>query len=406
MQNEFGEVGIDDALVKSKFNTDEDIFEMNNGCICCTVRGDLIRILSNLMKRRHAFDYILIETTGLADPGPVAQTFFVDPELNARLRLDGIVTLIDARHIGQHLDESMEAQEQIAFADIILLNKTDLVDDIALETIEQRVHTMNSTARVHRTQNAAIDLDLVLDMGGFDLDRALEVDPQFMEPEYPFEWSGLYNLQAGSYALRTTSGPDPTMKALLLPLPDGHIDEDSLRQAELLFGDVTLAGDWQSGRLCVLDVADAHAVHEVDLVYGGLYALFLEHHPDEFGAELLHGKVPLLPATTAEYKPDHDHDDTVTSVSITTPGDLDPERLNKWLGELLGTKGQDIFRMKGVLSLQACDRRIVFQGVHMLFDSKEGEPWESDAERRNALIFIGRNLNPAELNESFKTCLI
>ena len=180
IENEFGETGIDHELV---INADEEIFEMNNGCICCTVRGDLIRILSNLIKRRNTFDYILIETTGLADPGPVAQTFFVDPELSTSLRLDGIVTLVDAKHVAQHLDDSTEAQEQVAFADVILLNKTDIVDDRELETIEKRVRSMNSNANVHRTKNAAIDLGLVLDLGGFDLDRALEVDPKFMEPE-------------------------------------------------------------------------------------------------------------------------------------------------------------------------------------------------------------------------------
>jgi len=403
IENEFGETGIDHELV---INADEEIFEMNNGCICCTVRGDLIRILSNLIKRRNAFDYILIETTGLADPGPVAQTFFVDPELSTSLRLDGIVTLVDAKHVAQHLDDSTEAQEQVAFADVILLNKTDIVDDRELETIEKRVRSMNSNANVHRTKNAAIDLGLVLDLGGFDLDRALEIDPKFMEPEYPFEWAGIYDLQAGSYALRTAAGPDPSMKALLLPLPEGHIDDESLRRTELLFGDEIFAGAWQPGRLCSLDVSSAHASHEVELERSGSYALFLEHHPDEFGAQLLHGESSLDPDAAFEYKPDHDHDDTVSSVSITTPGDLDPDRLNRWIGELLQTKGEDIFRMKGVLSLQGCDRRIVFQGVHMLFDSKEGETWESDAARRNALIFIGRNLNLAELNESFKACLI
>ena len=144
IENEFGEIGIDNDLV---INADEEVFEMNNGCICCTVRGDLIRILGNLMKRRDKFDYILVETTGMADPGPVAQTFFVDDEVKAQFRLDGIVTVVDAGHIVQHLGDSKECQEQIAFADVILLNKTDLVTEAELTELEARLRGMNAVAR-------------------------------------------------------------------------------------------------------------------------------------------------------------------------------------------------------------------------------------------------------------------
>jgi len=182
IENEFGEVGVDQELV---IGAEEEIFEMNNGCICCTVRGDLIRILGNLMKRREKFDYILVETTGMADPGPVAQTFFVDDEMQSRLKLDGIVTLVDAKHVWQHIDDSNEVKEQIAFADVILLNKTDLVSSDELDKLERRIHSMNAAAKIYRTQDAIIDMDSVLNVGGFNLDRAMEVDPLFMEPEYP-----------------------------------------------------------------------------------------------------------------------------------------------------------------------------------------------------------------------------
>jgi len=189
IENEFGEVGIDHELV---IGADEEVFEMNNGCICCTVRGDLIRILGNLMKRRDKFDYIMIETTGLADPGPVAQTFYMDAEIERFLRLDGIVTVVDAKHIWEHIDDKAskggtEAKEQVAFADVILLNKTDLVAPEDLERLEARLHHMNAAAKIYRTQNAVVDMDHVLNIGGFNLDRAMEVDPKFMEPEYPFE---------------------------------------------------------------------------------------------------------------------------------------------------------------------------------------------------------------------------
>src|ERR1700754_3662994 len=148
IENEFGEIGVDQDLVIA---ADEEIFEMNNGCICCTVRGDLIRILGNLMKRRDKFDYVLIETTGLADPGPVAQTFFADDEVRASTKLDGIVTVVDAKHAAQQLGRSREVTEQIAFADVVLLNKVDLVPPEEVDSLERRIMTMNATAKVNRT---------------------------------------------------------------------------------------------------------------------------------------------------------------------------------------------------------------------------------------------------------------
>ena len=183
IENEFGEVGIDDALV---LDAEEEIFEMNNGCICCTVRGDLIRILGALMRRREKFDRILIETTGLADPAPVAQTFFMDDEIASQLRLDAIVTLVDAAHVLQHLDEvkpegvENEAVEQIAFADRIVLNKTDLADEETIGQVVRRIHAINSGVRVIRAEHAAVDLQQVLDVGAFDLERVLADDPSFL----------------------------------------------------------------------------------------------------------------------------------------------------------------------------------------------------------------------------------
>ncbi|WP_312270724.1 GTP-binding protein [Pseudomonas sp.] len=184
IENEFGEIGIDDALV---VNADEEVFEMNNGCICCTVRGDLIRILGNLMNRRDKFDHILVETTGMADPGPVAQTFFVDDEIRAQLQLDGIITVVDAHHVWLHLEDSSEVREQIAFADVILLNKTDLVEPARLDELETRIRKMNSLARIHRTVNAEVDIPTVMNVGGFDLERVLDQRPDFLQKEYPFE---------------------------------------------------------------------------------------------------------------------------------------------------------------------------------------------------------------------------
>jgi G3E family GTPase len=178
--NEFGEVGIDNDLV---VDSDEEIFEMNNGCICCTVRGDLIRIIGGLMKRAKGFDGIIIETTGLADPGPVAQTFFADADVVAKTKLDSIITVVDARHLPLRLKDSHEAEEQIAFADIILLNKTDLVTKDELRIVERMIRNINKFARIIQTEKCAVPLAQILDQGSFDLNRILEREPNFLEPE-------------------------------------------------------------------------------------------------------------------------------------------------------------------------------------------------------------------------------
>jgi G3E family GTPase len=280
--NEFGEVGIDNQLV---IDADEEIFEMNNGCICCTVRGDLIRIIGNLMKRRNKFDHLVIETTGLADPAPVIQTFFVDEDMRDKLLLDAVVTVVDAKHIWQHWDAD-EAQEQIAFADVVLLNKTDLVTPEELAELETRIRSMNAMAKIYRTRNSELEMEALLGVKAFDLNRALEIEPDFLE----------------------------------------------------------------------------------------------EHA--------------------------HEHDETVTSVAIVESGAIDGNKFSDWIGELLRTKGPDIFRTKGILNMAGENRRFVFQGVHMLFDGKPDRPWKATETPKNELVFIGRNLNSAQLTEDFRKCLV
>jgi G3E family GTPase len=289
IENEYGEVGIDDGLV---YDSDEEIFEMNNGCICCTVRGDLIRILATLMKRTERFDRIVIETTGLADPAPVAQTFFMDDELREQLRLDAIITLVDAKHITDHLleekpeDVENEAVEQVAFADRLILNKTDLVGLDELDEVVNHLRSINAMADIIPTQHAKVDLASILDVGAFSLDRVLETDPTFLT------------------------------------------------------------------------------------------------------------------------ETDHQHDLTVTSVGIEVDGAIDVERLNDWLGKMLGERGVDIFRSKGILNIDGMDNQYVFQAVHMLFDGDEGRPWGRQEKRTNKMVFIGRNLDRAELEAEFNACLI
>jgi G3E family GTPase len=178
--NEFGEIGIDNDLV---VNADEEVFEMNNGCICCTVRGDLVRIIDGLMRRKGKFDAIIVETTGLADPAPVAQTFFMDENVGAKTKLDAVVTVADAKWLKDRLKDAPEAKNQIAFADVILVNKTDLVSPAELAEIEARIRGINPYATLHRTERSKIAIDQVLGRNAFDLDRILDIEPKFLEAD-------------------------------------------------------------------------------------------------------------------------------------------------------------------------------------------------------------------------------
>lgn len=296
IENEFGEVSIDDELIKqnTKMQVDEEIIEMMNGCICCTVRQDLILVLRKLFAKTHTskLDGIIIETTGLADPAPVAQTFFLDEDITAFARLDGIVTLVDAKHVEQHLDEEKpdgaenEAVEQVAFADRLLLNKTDLVTEEDLVRIENRLRGINQFAPIQRCSQAQVAVDSVLNIRGFDLNRTLEMDPEFLSS-------------------------------------DGE----------------------------------------------------------------------------------HEHDDSVGSLSITQLGDVNIIDLNDWLDDLLISKGADIFRMKGVVSVAHTDHRYIYQGVHMIFEGMFDDLWGPDETRQSKLVFIGKNLDKAALTDGFKACL-
>src|ERR1700736_3688759 len=176
--NEFGEIGIDGELV---VGADEEVFEMNNGCICCTVRGDLVRIIDGLMRRKGKFDAIIVETTGLADPAPVAQTFFVDESVGRKTKLDAGVTVADAKWLKERLKDAPQGKNQIAFADVIIINKTDLVSAAELDEVEGLIRAINRYAKGHRTERCAVPLREVLGRNAFDLDRILEIEPEFLE---------------------------------------------------------------------------------------------------------------------------------------------------------------------------------------------------------------------------------
>ena len=411
IENEFGEVGIDQALV---INAEEEIFEMANGCICCTVRGDLIRVLGNLMKRRDKFDYVVVETTGLADPGPVAQTFFMDDEISSEFSLDGIITLVDTFHINQQLGRSDESTEQIAFADVIVLNKTDLVKDTELDKLEARLREMNKMAKFIRSEMANVPINSVLDKSAFNLDQALIRRPTFLEPEYPFEWTGIYPTKSGKYKIIMSEGPDPSM-SLVIEL-DQNTDDLSLRNgaercvrlyaedAETIEpGEIIPKGKHVNLNLESSGQKEFNIEIEKDTKIG----LFAQHTAEEFNMKLIEvdNNDEVLVEIERTWVAQHEHDDEVGSFSIEKDGDLDEERLQAWISKLLREKGVDIFRMKGFLSIAGESNRFVFQGVHMIFSGKPDRPWGS-LPRRNQLVFIGRNLDEKEMRKGFEDCLV
>jgi G3E family GTPase len=428
IENEFGEVSVDNQLVSQ---SDEELFEMNNGCICCSVRGDLIRVLGRLMKRKNRLDGIIIETTGLADPGPVAQTFFTDDEMRANFRIEGIVTLVDAKHVVQHFDDAPEVRKQIAFADVLVLNKADLVDEADLDALATRVRSMNATARIERTTNCELPLERVLDIGGFDLGRASEIDPKFLEPSYPFEWAGAYPLPAGRHELvighcdHDHGGCDhdhgddcghhhhhAENELDVVVMPVVSLDESVLAAARdtavLSFSDWenrVSEGDTITPGLTLqrLHLNEGDGRYVLDIPTDGTYLVF-----EGCGEHPLHIPVAgenVKPVWQQDYEHNHSHDDDVSSVGLVVDGDCDPQRLNDWIARLLQTKGNDIYRAKGVLAVKGTPKRLVFQGVHMLFDAKFDRNWESNEDRTSTLVFIGKNLDRTALTEGFKSCL-
>jgi G3E family GTPase len=407
IENEYGEIGIDHELV---VQADEEIFEMNNGCICCTVRGDLIRILGNLMKRRNRFDYIIIETTGLADPGPVAQTFFVDDEMKEAFSLDAIVTVVDAKHVWEHLDDSAECQEQIAFADVLLINKCDLVSDADLDRLEARIRAMNRACRIVRTVRAETDLANLLDVRAFDLAMRTELTPDFLVEETPFEWAGTYTLDAGDYELAFAPGPDPEMGIVCLAQPATGGFEAARREAVVLFSSdehfakpgAVLAPE---AKLQVLEFSPEGGSFTLRISTSGTYHLFTQHGPDEFEMQFTQAGRAIEPANAQAFAHSHTHDDSVSSVGLTADRPFNLQELNAWMSELLRTRGQDIFRMKGILDIHGLNERFVFQGVHMLFEGMKDRPWRPEEKRASQMIFIGRNLDRKELESRWQECI-
>jgi G3E family GTPase len=279
--NEFGAIGIDHQLIVS---TDEEIIEMNNGCICCTVRDDLLRAISRILSGDRAVEHIVIETTGLADPAPVIQSFFLDDAIRRGTRLDAIVTVVELRHISAHWS-SEEAREQIVFADVLLLNKLDLVSEDELVAVTARLRSLNPLVRMHRTRHCELPLECVLGIDAFDLGRALKVDAQLRD------------------------------------------------------------------------------------------------------------------------NADHVHDTEVTAECLRRGGMVDDRRLNRWLFDLGQEHRRNLYRLKGILNVNAERRRFVLHGVHMLLEGRPGLPWKDQEPRINELVIIGRALDRQALERAFDACL-
>ena len=410
IENEYGKVGIDHGLV---INAEEEIFEMSNGCICCTVRGDLIRVLENLMKRRDKFDYVLVETTGLADPGPVAQTFFMDDAIHDAYSLDGIITLIDAAHIEQQLDRNDESTEQVAFADVLVLNKTDLVDTLNLDSIEARLREMNPMAKITRAERGNVPISTVLNLDAFDLNQVLDRRPSFLEPEYPFEWTGVYSLSPGLYTLSLDDGPDPTM-SLVIKHGQGTDDSQLDQGAEWCVRKYAETPKrYAPGELLPMEMhstllleSSGRKEFSIDLKESVNIGLYAQHTAIEFSLQLMNSSGQVInPVKERTWVAQHEHNDEVGSIAIEKDGDVDIKKLNIWLNKLLRENGVDIFRLKGFVSIADDPRRFVFQGVHMLLDSQPDRLWE-DSERRNQLVFIGRNLDDLSIRQGFEECII
>ena len=403
IENEFGEIGVDNELV---IGADEEIFEMNNGCICCTVRGDLIRILTQLTKRKDKLDMIIVETTGMANPAPVAQTFWVDSELREQFSLDAIITLIDAKHVWNHIEESDECKEQIAFADIVIVNKIDLVADNDLDKLKSRIVQMNNLAKLYECENANIDLDKILNIGAFDLDKKSEFNPSFLNEELPFEAIVKYDLEKGIYQLILEKGPDPTFDMLVL---NNSLTFEQLKSKAIIkFSEkpaiINSFSNLVNDTLYQLNIDDEKNVFFIELEKGE-YSFFTQHGPEEFNLKLKLNDKLIKPIDIQVFEHSHTHDDDITSVGIIDERPLDKDKFNLWISFILRTKGTDIFRSKGVLYFEGAPKRVVFQGVHMLFDANDDRLWKVGETPKNQLIFIGKNLNREELTSGFQNCL-
>jgi len=340
IENEFGPTGVDNDLLVH--DSEEQIVEMNNGCVCCTVRGDLARILGELRQKRDAgqisFERVVIETTGMANPGPVTQTFFVDEDVGRNYLIDGVITVVDAKHGHATLDHQPEAQNQVGFADRILLSKTDLVDAEELRSLRDRLVRMNPRAPIRQVHMGRIAVDEIFDIGGFKLDSVLELDPDFLAAEHPDAARARASQQAHGH------GAD-----------HDHDDDHGCEQCEG-------AGE--------------------------------EEHAHEHEGEHGHGHHH------------HAHDDAIKAFVFRSERPFDAGRLEDTMSALVQVYGPDLLRYKGVLFVRGSGRRMILQGVHMLMGVEPGRSWERRDTPSSKMVFIGRNLPQEVFIRGLESCLI
>jgi G3E family GTPase len=344
IENEFGPESIDNELLVQ--DQDEEIIELSNGCVCCTVRGDLMRTLNDLRTRRQAgdlkFERIIIETTGMANPGPVCQTFFMDDDIADYYRLDAVVTVVDAKHGMDTLDTQEEAQKQVGFADRILVSKKDLVTEAEYAALRRRIVHMNPRASIEAVHFGETDLKQLIDISGFNLNTILDIDPQFLADEHP-----------------------------------------------------DAAHDHDHGH----DHAHGHDHDHDHSTCGHDHSHDHEHAHD-------HGHAHD-PATCTDPTHNHKppHSDDIGAFVFKSNKPFDPERLEEFLGGVVQVYGPDLLRYKGILYMKGINRRMLFQGVHMMMGAEPGKPWLASEKKNTKMVFIGRKLPQEIFTKGLEQCL-
>lgn len=370
IENEFGAIDIDGDLVAGQETLEgTQVTKLSNGCLCCTVRDDMISALNNLWEKRSQFDHVLIETTGLANPGPIISSFYASEALTQRMRLDGVLTVVDAKHVGKRLDEEKpngvvnEAIEQVAYADRIIVNKTDLVSEAELLGLRERLRGINSLAQQRSAQRSVVDVDYVLGIGGFDLSR---VEDQ------------VNSNAAGECSDPACSNPEHHHHH------HHHEEEGGKHHHE---------HDHTCGPECSGDHHHTHAhAHGAE---GG------SHDHGHSATPSLSGKVGA-PVSAAAVR----HDDKVSSVAFEVEGEMDRDTLQRTLAALLDVRAEDLYRIKGILAIRGVNERFVYQGVHTHFEGVRERPWREGERRTCRMVFIGRELERDVLQEVFSECLV
>lgn len=437
VENEFGEIPIDNDLVEENLATREDIITMDNGCVCCSIRGDLIRTFTMLIPRRKQFDAIIIETTGLADPSPIIFTFNSNPTLQDNFRLDSVVCLVDSKHVGIHLDEKKpdgninEAENQIAFADRIILNKLDLVSHEELLDLEERIREINSFAKLIKTERSRVPLDAILNLNSFSLEKLVEVDPTFMEEDEPEGEEDHDHDHSHAHGSGGSCGIDHTHDDHCGG--NGHVHDEH-------------CGHHDEGNLipfslsCLLTLSfppphpppppplplvghdhDHHDDHDHDHDHHDDHDHDHDHHDEDHHDHHEHHKKEdhhhhhhhehhhhKKEGHDDHHEDHHDHGEPkkkrvkkthnlslVSSVGFTIDGLLDVPKFNTFMTQLLQVKAADIFRSKGVLAFaDQGDLKFVFQGVHdQIQFGPSDKPWGPNEKRLSKMVFIGKNLD-------------